>query len=93
MVAKYQRTSSAVEGRNGYLSRLHHARRGFSKQSLQVLTIIHNFDLGVVCTTPQKGTFQNEMRESHEKKSFALFLSSSDDCMFKELHTRYSSVS
>jgi len=43
--AKYQRTSSAVEGRNGYLSKLHHARRGFSEQSLQVLTIIHNFDL------------------------------------------------
>ena len=43
--AKYQRTSSAVEGRNGYLSKLHHARRGFSEQSLSVLTIIHNFDL------------------------------------------------
>ncbi|MEM9092465.1 MAG: DUF6399 domain-containing protein [Cyanobacteria bacterium P01_F01_bin.53] len=43
--AKYQRTSSAVEGRNGYLSKLHHARRGFSEQSLNVLTIIHNFDL------------------------------------------------
>ena len=43
--AKYQRTSSAVEGRNGYLSKLHHARRGFSAQSLNVLTIIHNFDL------------------------------------------------
>ncbi|WP_228021998.1 DUF6399 domain-containing protein, partial [Vasconcelosia minhoensis] len=43
--AKYQRTSSAVEGRNGYLARLHHARRGFSEQSLNVLTIIHNFDL------------------------------------------------
>lgn len=43
--SKYQRTSSAVEGRNGYLSKLHHARRGFSEQSLQVLTIIHNFDL------------------------------------------------
>lgn len=43
--AKYQRTSSAVEGRNGYLSKLHHARRGFSEQSLQVLTVIHNFDL------------------------------------------------
>jgi hypothetical protein len=42
---KYQRTSSAVEGRNGYLSKLHHARRGFSEQSLKVLTIIHNFDL------------------------------------------------
>lgn len=45
MVAKYQRTSSAVEGRNGYLSRLHHAGRGLSAQTLQVLTIIHNFDL------------------------------------------------
>ena len=43
--AKYQRTSSAVEGRNGYLTKLHHARRGFSEQSLSVLTIIHNFDL------------------------------------------------
>jgi hypothetical protein len=43
--AKYQRTSSAVEGRNGYLAKLHHARRGFSEQSLNVLTIIHNFDL------------------------------------------------
>ena len=43
--AKYQRTSSAVEGRNGYLSKLHHASRGFSEQSLKALTIIHNFDL------------------------------------------------
>ena len=45
MCAKYQRTSSAVEGRNGYLSGLHHAGRGFSQQTLKVLTIIHNFDL------------------------------------------------
>jgi Family of unknown function (DUF6399) len=45
MCAKFQRTSSAVEGRNGYLSRLHHANRGFTEQSLKVLTIIHNFDL------------------------------------------------
>lgn len=45
MAAKYQRTSSAVEGRNGYLSRLHHAARRFSPQTLRVLTIIHNFDL------------------------------------------------
>lgn len=42
---KYQRTSSAVEGRNGYLSRLHHTSRGFSPQSLAVLTLIHNFDI------------------------------------------------
>ena len=45
MAHKYQRTSSAVEGRNGYLSRLHHAGRGFSPQGLKVATIIHNFDL------------------------------------------------
>ena len=45
MCAKFQRTSSAVEGRNGYLSALHHANRGFTAQTLKVLTIIHNFDL------------------------------------------------
>ena len=45
MCNKYQRTSSAVEGRNGYLSALHHNGRGFDEQTLQVLTIIHNFDL------------------------------------------------
>lgn len=45
MANHYQRTSSAVEGRNGYLSRLHHAGRGFSPTALKVATIIHNFDL------------------------------------------------
>ena len=45
MAHHYQRTSSAVEGRNGYLSRLHHAGRGFSPTTLKVATIIHNFDL------------------------------------------------
>lgn len=45
MVAKFQRTSSAVEGRNGYLSRLHHNSRGLDPQTLKVLTIIHNYDL------------------------------------------------
>jgi len=45
MTNNYQRTSSAVEGRNGYLTRLHHAGRGFSEQTLKVLTIIHNFHL------------------------------------------------
>jgi hypothetical protein len=45
MVAKFQRTSSAVEGRNGYLSRLHHASRGLDPQTLNILTIIHNYDL------------------------------------------------
>jgi len=45
MCANYQRTSSAVEGRNGYLAQRHHASRGFSAQALAVLTILHNFDL------------------------------------------------
>lgn len=39
------RTSSAIEGRNGYLSRLHHSGRGLSEKDLQVLTVIHHFDL------------------------------------------------
>jgi Family of unknown function (DUF6399) len=45
MVTKFQRASSAVEGRNGYLSQIHHNRRGLSARRLQVMTTIHNFDL------------------------------------------------
>jgi hypothetical protein len=45
MANNYQRTSSALEGRNGYLTRLHHAGRGFSPQTLKVLTIIHHVHL------------------------------------------------
>lgn len=45
MVTKFQRTSSPVEGRNGYLSRLHHTGRGLSVHRLQILTVIHNFAL------------------------------------------------
>jgi hypothetical protein len=45
MVAKFQRASSAVEGRNGYLSQMHHAGRGMTPQRVQALTVIHNFGL------------------------------------------------
>ena len=45
MVSQFHRASSAVEGRNGYLSQRHHAQRGFWQNHLQVLTVIHNFDL------------------------------------------------
>jgi hypothetical protein len=45
MCANYQRTSSAVEGRNGYLAQRHHVSQGFSAHALTVLTILHNFDL------------------------------------------------
>ena len=45
MASKFHRASSAVEGRNGYLSHRHHAARGFWHNHLPVLTVIHNFDL------------------------------------------------
>lgn len=45
MVSKFQRCSSPVEGRNGYLSQVYHNRRGLSCQRLKVMTAIHNFYL------------------------------------------------
>jgi AcrR family transcriptional regulator len=45
MVSRFQRTSSPVEGRNGYLSQINHSRRGLSTQRLRVLTILHDFEL------------------------------------------------
>ena len=43
-VQVFARTSSAVEGRNGYLSQMHHNQRGLPKQRYKVWTILHNFD-------------------------------------------------
>jgi hypothetical protein len=43
-VKAFQRASSAVEGRNGILSQLHHNQRGLPKQRAKVWTILHNFD-------------------------------------------------
>lgn len=45
MVGKFQRSSSSVEGRNGYLSQMYHNRRGLSASHLKILTVIHNFYL------------------------------------------------
>lgn len=56
-----------MEGRNGYLAKLHHARRGFSAQSLKVLTIIHNFDLKRQDgTTAAQRLFAHEFPEQFE---------------------------
>lgn len=41
----FQRSSSQVEGRNGYLAFVHKASRGISDQRLKVLTVVHNFDI------------------------------------------------
>jgi hypothetical protein len=43
-VKSFQRTSSAVEGRNGYLAQMQHNQRGLPKQRYKVWTILHNFD-------------------------------------------------
>ena len=45
MSDKFQRTSSAVEGRNGCLSQMYHNGRGMTASRLKSLTVIHNFDL------------------------------------------------
>lgn len=42
-VTHFQRTSSAVEGRNGCLSQIYHNRRGLTEARLQALTVIHNY--------------------------------------------------
>jgi len=40
----FQRASSAVEGRNGYLSQMQHNHRGLPKRRYTVWTVLHNFD-------------------------------------------------
>ena len=43
-VRALQRASSAVEGRNGVLSQLHHNQRGVPKHRYKMWTVLHNFD-------------------------------------------------
>jgi hypothetical protein len=60
--AKFQRTSSRVEGRNGFLSQINHNQKSFDKTRLQVMTVIHNFDTrGVDGKMPAERLFGNKM--------------------------------
>jgi Family of unknown function (DUF6399) len=43
-VQVFARASSAVEGRNGYLSQMHYNQRGLPKRRYKVWTVLHNFD-------------------------------------------------
>jgi hypothetical protein len=43
-VNAFQRASSAVEGRNGYLSQMHHNQRGLPIRRYKVWMAVHNFD-------------------------------------------------
>ena len=45
MVGKFQRTSSAVEGRNSVLARINHTQRAIRPRRLHVATVIHNFGI------------------------------------------------
>jgi hypothetical protein len=45
VVGKFHRASSAVEGRNGWLSQMYRNGRGLNSLRLQVLTISHNYDI------------------------------------------------
>jgi hypothetical protein len=57
-VRAFQRTSSAVEGRNGYLSQMHHNHRGLPQQRHKVWTVLHNFDCRALDgTTPAARLF------------------------------------
>ena len=44
MASSFQRSSSQVEGRNGYLAFIHHAQKGIPKDKMRALTVTHNFD-------------------------------------------------
>jgi len=63
----FQRTSSAVEGRNGYLSQMHHNHRGLPRRRYKVWTILHNFDCRALDgTTPAARFFRRTFPDLFE---------------------------
>lgn len=63
----FQRSSSKVEGRNGYLSFVHKANRGMPAQRLEVLTVVHNYDIrGWDNKTPAQRLFRQDFPDLFE---------------------------
>jgi hypothetical protein len=63
----FQRTSSAVEGRNGSLSQMHHNQRGLPRRRYKVGTIVHNFDWRAADgTTPASRFFRRTFPDLFE---------------------------
>ena len=63
----FQRTSSAVEGRNGSLAQLHHKHRGLPKRRSKVWTVLHNFDCRAAeGTTPASRFFRRSFPDLFE---------------------------
>jgi len=66
-VTACQRASSAVEGRNGVLSPLHHKQRGLPKPRYKGWTVWHNFDCHAPDgTTPASRFFRRTFPEVGE---------------------------
>jgi hypothetical protein len=66
-VSAFQRASSAVEGRNGYLSQMHHNHRGLPKRRSKVWTVLHNFDCRAADgTTPASRFFRRTFPDLFE---------------------------
>jgi len=63
----FQRASSAVEGRNGYLSQMQHNHRGLPMRRCQVWTVLHNFDCQAADgTTPATRFFRRSFPDLFE---------------------------
>jgi hypothetical protein len=74
-VKAFQRASSAVEGRNGSLSHMHHHHRGLPTQRYKVWTVLHHFDCRAADgTTPASRFFRRTFPDL-----FATVLSTIDD--------------
>ena len=66
-VRAFQRASSAVEGRNGYLSQMQHNHRGLPKRRYQVWSALHNFDCHASDgSTPASRFFRHEFPDLFE---------------------------
>jgi hypothetical protein len=64
----FQRASSAVEGRNGYLSQMQHNHRGLPLRRYQVWTVLHNFDgRAADGTTPASRFFRRSFPDLFER--------------------------
>jgi Family of unknown function (DUF6399)/IclR helix-turn-helix domain len=63
----FQRASSAVEGRNGYLSQMQHNHRGLPTRRYPVWTTLHNFDCRAKDgTTPASRFFRRSFPDLFE---------------------------
>jgi hypothetical protein len=63
----FQRASSAVEGRNGYLSQMQHNHRGLPTRRYQVWTVLHTFECRAADgTTPASRFFRRSFPDLFE---------------------------